>query len=186
VTTEPLTLAEAARHLRVESDDPGYSDLGAYVTAARQTVEQYLNASVAVQTRTLIRDAFPGGDGTIVLPDGPVLSVTTIAYVDTDGANQTVAAHRLVNYPYADVLEPAYGASWPSTRNQRGAVTITYQAGMMAGSPLTLANEDIKSGVKLVLGDLWQNREAQIIGTIVAVNATVDRLLYPYRRAVGI
>lgn len=180
MTVEPLSLAEAKQHLRVEDDDPYLTYLAGYITAARQTVEEYLNASVANQTRVHRLDAFPAG--AIVLPNGPVISVTSIAYVDVNGANQTVAAHlRLF-----DTITPVYGAVWPSTRDQLGAVTITYQAGMMAGSPLTLEREDIKSGIKLTLGDIWEHREGMILGAPIAVNPTVERLLHFHRRTLGV
>lgn len=180
--TEPLTVAEAARHLGVTSDDPGYSDLSSVIKAARMTVEQYLNASIVVQERVLVRDAFPS-----YLPNGPVLSITSVTYVDNDGVTQTLAssAYRLTSYDMADYIEPAYNESWPSVRNVRGAVTVTYQAGMMSGSPLILSNEDIRAGIKLVLGDLWNLRETQVIGPAVSVSKTVDNLLYPHRRQLG-
>lgn len=144
MTTEPLTVAEAARHLRVDADDPGYSDISALITAARQSVEQYLNASIVVQEHTLTLDAFP--QATIALPNGPVLSITSVQYVDTDGATQTLASgkYKLTSYTLEDYLTPAFGESWPTTRDERGAVTVTYQAGMMAGSPLTLSHENIR------------------------------------------
>lgn len=171
-------------HLRLDAGDPGISRLPDAITAARQTVEQYLNATVANRSWTVTLDAFPAG--AIRLPNGPVTAVTEIAYIDTDGAAQTVAAHRLVNYPLVDVLTPAFGESWPATRDVLGAVTITYTAGMMAGSPLALADQDIAAAILLTLGDLWENREAQIVGTIVAVNRAVESLLHPHRREIGI
>ena len=180
MTVEPLSLAEAKQHLRVEDDDPYLTYLAGYITAARQTVEEYLNASVANQTRIHRLDAFPAR--AITLPNGPVLSVTSIGYVDLNGANQTVAAHLRLY----DTISPAYGAVWPSTRDQAGAVTITYIAGMMAGSPLTLDREDVKSAIKLVLGDIWEVREGSVIGAPIAVNPTVERLLHFHRRTLGV
>lgn len=44
----------------------------------------------------------------------------------------------------------------------------------------------IKAAALLIIGDLYQNREAQIVGTIVSDNPTVQRLLYPYRQGIGI
>ena len=183
MTVEPLSLAEAKQHLRVEDDDPYLTYLAGYITAARQTVEEYLNASVANQTRVHRLDVFPAG--AITLPNGPVLSVTSIGYVDLNGANQTVSVAGLIG-PVYDTISPAYGAVWPSTRDQAGAVTITYTAGMMAGSPLTLEREDIKSAIKLVLGDIWEVREGSVIGAPIAVNPTVERLLHYHRRTLGV
>jgi uncharacterized phiE125 gp8 family phage protein len=185
VTTEPISESVAKAHLRLEDDDPFISRLSGAITAARQTVEQYLNATVANRTRTLVLDDFPGGGRGIRLPDGPVTAVTEIAYLDTSGDDQTVAAHRLVNYPLTDVLTPAYGESWPTVRDVRGAVTISYTAGMMAGSPLTLDHEDIVSGILLTLGDLWENREGQFVNSPAQINRTVANLLHFHRRDLG-
>lgn len=177
---EPISSAEAKRHSRIEDDDPYIDDIGDYITAARQHVEQYLNASIVSQTRTHVLDAFPAG--AIVLPNGPVTGITSIAYTDTDGNSATVAAH----IRRGDTLTPAYGAAWPSARGQLGAVTVTYTAGLMAGSPLALADKDIRAAILLVFADLWDNREAQIIGVSVAINPTLDRLLHLHRRELGV
>src|SRR3546814_3582103 len=99
-----------------------------------------------------------------------------------DGNAATVDSHTRSK----DVVTPAYGETWPVTRDQIGAVTITYTAGMMTGSPATLAEADITAAIKLVLGDLWDNRSAGLIGTTFAVNPTVDRLLSRPRRDLGI
>ena len=186
MATEPITTAEAMSHLRLDSDDPYIVDLPAYITAARQTVEQYLNASVVVQARTLVLGAFP--PSSIDLPNGPLISVTSVAYVDTDGATQTVDSGKYVarSLPLSDILFPDFGESWPSTRAIPGAVTITYQAGMMTGSPLALPQQDIRSAILLTLGDLWENREGQFVGVSAAVNPTVERLLHYHRRALGV
>jgi uncharacterized phiE125 gp8 family phage protein len=182
VTTEPLSTTEARAHLRVTEDDPYIADLPAYVVAARVHAEQYLNASIVVQERTLVLDRFP--PWAINLPDGPVLSVTSIAYIDTDGASQTVAAH----WRSLDTITPANFDDWPATQDRIGAVTITYQAGLMSGSPLTLPDKyaDIKSAIKLILSDLWDNRSAGIIGAGFSVNPTVERLLHFHRRNLGV
>lgn len=183
--TEPISTARATTHLRLTSDDPSYADLAANIEAARKWVENYCGISIVNQTRTLTLDAFPAG-GDIYLPNGPVISVTTIAYTDDDGNPATVSAHNLTSYELEDILTPDYDEVWPSSRTERGAVTITYEAGMMAGSPLTLDNEDLTSGILLVLGDLWENREGKVVGTIQSVNATVFNLIQLYRRKLGV
>lgn len=178
--TEPITESEARAHLRADTDDPYISELPGKITAARQHVEQLLNASIVTQTRTLILDKFP--PWSIKLPDGPVTGITSISYVDTDGVTQTVDSHTRSK----DVITPAYDEVWPDTRAQIGAVTITYTAGMMTGSPSTLANADIIAAIKLVLTDLWDNRAAQIVGVSFSVNPAVDRLLSKHVRDMGI
>lgn len=183
---EPISTAEAMSHLRLDADDPYLDALPAYITAARQTVEQYLNASVAVQERTLVLDAFP--PACIALPNGPLISVTSVSYVDTDGATQTLDSSKYVtrSLPLEDGLFPAFGESWPATQAIPGAVTITYQSGMMTGSPLMLPHQDIRAAILLTIGDLWENREGQFVGVSAIVNPTVERLLHFHRRCLGV
>jgi len=65
-----------------------------------------------------------------------------------------------------DTITPQNWEDWPATQSGRpGAVTITYQAGMMAGSPPVLEEAAIIAGIKLVLADLWDNRSGGVIGT---------------------
>lgn len=184
--TEPVSAAEAARHLRIDADDPGYADLDAKITAARQHVEQFLGVSIVQATRIVKLDAFPADREAVPLPNGPVVSLTSISYVDTDGATQAVTGAVVKSTDFDDILVPAYGTDWPTARDQVDAVTITYTAGMMSGSPLTLANENIKAGILLVLGDIWENRESQFVNVAVSVNKTLDRLLHFYRRSLGL
>jgi uncharacterized phiE125 gp8 family phage protein len=179
--TEPLSVTAAMRHLRVESDDPYLDDLPIYIKAARQHVEQHLNATIVNRMRTLVLDCFPN---TITLPVGPVLGVTSIAYVDTDGATQMLTAANVIRSK--DKVTPLFSESWPVTRRQLGAVTVTYTAGMMAGSPLTLADDDILAAIRLTLGDLWNTRESNIVGAPISINPTLDRLLATHRRDLGV
>ncbi|MDG5498965.1 head-tail connector protein [Marinobacter sp. BGYM27] len=44
----------------------------------------------------------------------------------------------------------------------------------------------IKAALLLVIGDLYENREAQIVGTIRADNPAVERLLHFYRVGMGV
>jgi len=49
-----------------------------------------------------------------------------------------------------------------------------------AGPPNEQVPPDVIAAAMLYLGDLFENREAQIVGTIVARNALADALLRPY------
>lgn len=44
----------------------------------------------------------------------------------------------------------------------------------------------IKAAVLLYVGDLYEHREAQFIGTIQSENPSADALLWPYRKGLGI
>jgi uncharacterized phiE125 gp8 family phage protein len=144
---EPVDLDEAKAHLRVDGDDEDALVSGWLVTA-RQYVSDVTARAVVATTYRMTMDRFPftpgggyrsiqsllhGGGGEIIVPRAPLLSVSSIAYVDTAGATQTLPASSYLVTGDAEPgrITPAYGLFWPSTRVQNGAVTITFTAGHM-------------------------------------------------------
>ena len=132
------------------------------------------------QTWRLSLDCFPAVD-TIYLPGAPVQSVTTISYVDTAGASQTIDAADYLLDTGVDVarLEPAYGGSWPSTRDQNGAVTIDYVLGESNAEDVP---DDLVDAVALLAGHRYENREATSVVALNAIPYGVDYLIEEYRR----
>lgn len=181
---EPLTLAEGKAHLRVlhSAED---SLIGTYLSAAVSAVEEHLRRALVTQTWRLTLDRFPCGSAPIRLPRPPLLSVSAVEYVDGDGAAQTLAAdlYQVRTDPLPGEVRLAYGATWPATRDEAGAVRITYVAGYGAAAAVPAP---IRAAILLLLGDLYTGRTANIVGTIVAANPTVAALLGPhvYREAV--
>jgi uncharacterized phiE125 gp8 family phage protein len=175
--TEPLSTAEAKTHLNVTtSDDDTY--IGTLIVAAREYVQNRIRRSLITQTIAAYFDRF---DGCFELERGPVQSITSISYVDTNGDTQVLASSvyqaDLVTVP-ARIVE-AYQQTWPGTRDQLNAVTITYVAGYGAAAAVP---QPIKQAMLLYLAHLYENRESVIVGTIVAdAPQSVDALLSPYR-----
>ena len=184
--SEPITAAEAAVFLRLDgaSDSPTPEEdfLNGLILAARLAAENYLNRTITVRQRTLILDAFP--PFVIPLPDGDVISVDTIAYVDTDGADQTVSSFILSE----DRLTPAFGETWPPTQAQIGAVTITYTAGYadINSPPENGTPENIVQSMYLIIGDMYENREAGAQGSVYQINPAQKALLDPDRIDMGV
>lgn len=155
-TFEPVTSSEAKTHLRVEYtyDDTYISNL---ITAARQRCEMYAGLSIPTQTRLLELDSFPSDDDTpIILPYGPVASISSVAYTDEDGAAQTWSG----TLYSADIsselcrLYPTVDESYPDTDESNKSVRITYVAGYsQANTPML-----IKQAVLLEVGNLYENR----------------------------
>lgn len=177
--TEPLTTAEAKAHLRVDSsDEDTYID--ALVKAARQHIEEDLGRALITQTWDYTLDAFPSDGSAIQIPRPPLVSVTSVSYVDTAGATQTVTASDYVvnTGKRKGEITLAYGAAWPATRQQANAVTIRFVAGYGAASAVP---ETIKTALRLTLGDFFDLRSGSIVGTIHATNPAVAALLGPYR-----
>jgi uncharacterized phiE125 gp8 family phage protein len=174
-TVEPVTVNEARDFLRIDFDDDEVL-VGALITAAREYVEGYTERALVNQTWTVKMDDF-WGDCVLELPYPPLSSVTSITYVDTDGASQTVAT---ATYTVDTDSEPgriylAYGKTWPTARSERNAVTITFVAGY--GAAASAVPDRAKTAIKMLVGDMYENRETVLTGTIVAEIPTVKRLL---------
>ncbi len=170
--TEPLTLEQAKAHLRVTADTQD-AKIEGMIPEARAAVEAYCNRCFCTQTLRLRLDAFPAG--VLRLPGGVVASISSLTYVDEDGAEQTLTGFQQDLDSTPARLAPAFGESWPETRAVLGAVNVTYIAGSDTVPPAVVA------AIKLVLGDLYASTESVIAGTIVAENPTVRALLDPHR-----
>ena len=119
----------------------------------------------------------------IDLPFGDVSSVDTIAYIDTDGNSATVSSHILSE----NRVTAAFGETFPATQVQIGAVTITYTAGYTpTGSPLAdTTPENIVQAIYLMIGDMFDNREAVAQGQEYRINPTAENLMFPDRIDLG-
>lgn len=174
--SEPITLAEAKAHLRVSgSDDDAL--ISALIVAARQGAEHITGRALMPQTWELALDEF--GE-VIELPRPPFSAMSSVKYIDADGALQTMAeaAYLLDTHSEPARLMPAYGESWPSTRDQANAVLIRYQAGYAGAATVP---QEIKSWMLLRVGMLYENRESVAAGVTLAEVPFVDRLLDAYR-----
>lgn len=140
--------------------------------------EHELQRSLVAQTFQLSLDAFPSD--VIELPMGPIpadgaLSIVSVKYTDTAGAEQTVdpAAYYLDAYSNVPRLMPVSG--WPSPKVQMNAVRIRYTSGH--ASPGTVP-QPIRQWILLQTATLYENREATSPG-VQPIH--VARLLDPYR-----
>jgi len=58
--------------------------------------------------------------------------------------------------------------------------------GSPSGSPSLPVPEPVRQAIKMIVGDLYENRESATTGATVSVNPTTERLLYPYRLQIGV
>lgn len=178
-STEPITVAEAKQHMRVDNDDEDLL-ISSYITAARRWCEEYTRRSFINTTWVAKLDYFPSW--MIELEKCPLSSVTSIAYVDTNGTTQTLSSslYSVSTHSTPGLLTPAYGQTWPSTRAQMDAVTITFVAGY--GTAATSIPQTIRNAVKIMTAHLYENRELIVTGTIVAqVPLSIESLLWSER-----
>lgn len=178
--TEPVTLAEARGHCRIDgpADD---ALLARYIIAAREAVEHELQRSVVSKTYELTLDEFPAG--TILLPMAPAvpgstnLSVTSVKYTDSADVEQTIAgsSYTLDGYGHQPRLVPTNG--WPTPKDAPNAVRVRYVSGPPAGE----VPSSIVAWMLLHVAAAYENREALVTAGSPQVLPSAARLLDPYR-----
>lgn len=187
-TFEPVTLAEARAHVRI---DGGEQDglLAGYLIAARQFCERDLGRALAAITLQLTLDHdWPcdrWGRPCIALPQPPATAVSLVQYVDTNGTTQTLASNQYL-FSYGDtfgLIVPAFGVTWPTVRDQIDTITVAFTAGY--GSNPGDTPEPIRQAILLLVGTYFDNREGSTISAGRVTDAIlplgVDTLLAPYR-----
>lgn len=185
---EPITLSDAKSHLRVTTDADD-TLISLWIAAAREQVEGLTGRALLPQTWELRIDRFPGWRRAVELPIAPLLAVQSIAYSAADGTLTTVDAsgYDVLQsggpraMPGRVLLSPA--ALWPIARARDAqAVRITYQAGYADAASVPAA---LRSAVLLLLGELYESREASVptrgaAPQALSDNPAVRRLLDPF------
>ena len=171
--SEPLTVAQAKSHLRVDHTDDDTLITG-YIEASRQYVEERCWCSVQAQTWKLLLNDWPHEP--LTLPRGPVVSISSVRYQTAINTWVTLASDQ-----YALLQDGrwwlAYDMQWPTTALYGWEpVEITYTAGVGASTAL-------RQAMLLLIGHWYENREAVVVTpgvTAVKVPLAVDSLLYLY------
>ena len=159
---EPVSLAEAKQHLRVDYDDDD-ALIATQIAAARGWIEKELNISMVQRT---YRAYLPQFADEINLPRPPFASLTSVQYWSDESpqALTTVAGLYEADLRQGRLLR-AYGEVYPSTAPRHDAVQITFVAGYApdSNSPINHAANvpaELRAALLLILGDLYENRES--------------------------
>lgn len=172
----PVSLLDLKLQVRLESDYQ-YEDtrLGSFLEAATELVEQSAGRQLMQATYAMTLDSFPVGS-TIKLPMPPAQSVSSIAYVDSDGNSQTLST---TAYMLDTKKEPAevrlrYNQSWPDARYQPQSVTVTWVAGSTTAADVP---ERLRQAVVMTAAHWYANREAVAAGNMETLPLAVERLI---------
>lgn len=176
--TEPVTLAEAKAQCRVETsaDD---DLLNSYIKAARIYVERYCGIRLITQTVAMRCSCFADFER---LSEAPLISVTSVAYLDTAGTSQTLATTVYENLLYG--LSPSIrlkpNQTWPGIYSSADAITVTASAGFGAASAVPAP---IAAAMKLLIAQWYDNRTPIAVGESVnELPNAAAALLANYRR----
>jgi uncharacterized phiE125 gp8 family phage protein len=164
---DPITLAEAKRHLDVVRDDQDEM-IESMITAAREWVESYTGLSFDGDTVTQTFRCFRAGISLLVCPADDDAEVT-VAYLNKAGEPVEVTGARLWRAAKPAQLLPPLNGAWPTDADGTIAVTV-------AGVPFSL-----KAAMLLMIGDLYNQREETAVGVSIAASGAVTNLCHPYR-----
>lgn len=173
-STEPLTLAQAKAHLRVEHAVED-AFITALIVAARDYCERLSGRSLIPHTFLLTLDRFPSYGQDIVLAHGPVTAVTSINYYASDLTDTLMVVstdyRTALQFMPARIRLPLASTVWPDTARADDAVRIVYTGGGSAPTSATQA-------MLLLIGHWYENRESVVTGTVsTELQITVRSLL---------
>lgn len=180
---EPVTLAEAKLHCRIDNDAED-TLLSEFIAAAREWCEVFTERAFAERTLVTRFSRFPLAGEAMLLPTAPLSSVTSITYYDASNASQTLSGGDYVvrTDTTPGSVEMADGEAWPDTFIRGDAVTVTHKV----GSP-TVADcpKRAKQAIRMIVGHWYENRESTVVGVEVKeVPQAVTALLWSLRTGV--
>jgi len=164
---EPVTLAEAKAHLRVDVSDDD-SLISAIIKAAREFCEEYLDRTLVHTQWTMRADRFPWE---FELPRPPMAQAgTTTATVVTytletqQTATLSTAEYRVDRAATPGVIRTTYAGTWPGHLFDENSVSVTWWGGY--GADGTSVPAGIRSAMLMIIGSLYEHRSAVLTGTI--------------------
>ena len=156
---EPITLAEAKSHLRVDTtaDD---TLIAGYITSAREWCEDYIDRALVTQQLTMRLDAFPAE---IELPRPPMATAGTatavsVTYTTGDSlatATLSTSSYRVDRDASPGVIRNIYNGSWPSHLLDQNSVSVTWWAGYGAAADVP---QRVKTALLMCVHEIYEKR----------------------------
>ena len=179
--TEPVTLEEAKKHLRLSPEYVGDDEkIELIISAVRARGESLTHQTWRPVQFELRCHAFPGRDDLLELPLSPLRSVEAVKYINANGVETVLPteSYKVDTDSLVGSIYPAFEKTWPEVRAERFAVRVEFSAGY----------ETIPSVIKqwtfIRIADFYANPESLIIDTQsmskVDITDVIDTLLDPY------
>lgn len=196
----PITVEEAKAFLNVTHDDHDELIEGLILAATGALDGRYgiLGRALEVQTWEMVLDRFPlCYPALIEIPLPPLIRIDSVTYLDSDAVEQTVddTTYEVDANSVPARLRPVSSGSWPSPACVINAVRVRFTAGYEpdyvnsgdevsdGSTPISTVPAPIKVALKIMVADLYENRESVTANPSNAINIpmSVDRLLSPYK-----
>ena len=175
---EPVTLAEAKAHLRVDSalEDTFIASL---ITTSRLQVEAILGVALITQNWTWRFDRWPRGG--VEFPLSPVSAVASVRIQNSDSSYSAVApANYIVDGRGAPPRLIAASTNFPNPGVAALGIEIQFAAGY--GALASDVPAPLRQAILLLVGHWFENREPFVEGAMPkSFPDAVIGLLEPYR-----
>lgn len=177
---EPVSLAEAKAHLRLDGDDED-ALVSSLIETARIHVERTLGLALLTQGWSLLLDRWPDAP-VLKFPLGPVQAVSAVEVAHADGGTQAFAPeHYFLDTASIPARLALTGSQpWPVPGRRMAGIGIAFTAGF--GDGAGDVPRPIRQALLLLVAHWFENREPVSLSAAVEVPATAAALLAPYRR----
>lgn len=177
-TVEPVSLAEAKRHCRVDTDaDNGY--IASLITAAREWCEEYMDETMVHTQYRMSLDSFPTQ---IEVPRPPMATAGTCTAVSVTytvenltTATLSTTLYRVDRDAKPGVLRPPYNRAWPPHLMDFNAVTVTWWGGR--GPDAASVPQRVKNAILWLVGMWYERRQAADATSLTEIPFGVKALL---------
>jgi len=158
-------------HLRVTNDSREDRYIQSLITTSLLMAQRRTQRRLLRETWKLVMSGFPSAH--IELPYPPLIAVTSITYIDSEGDTQTMDADEYeVDAPIGPEavrgrVRLVDGGVWPTPASVSNAVTVTFRTGYVTPgvSPETVdVPADITHARLLVIKDLYEHRGISFVG----------------------
>jgi uncharacterized phiE125 gp8 family phage protein len=181
---ELWTSAEVKNYLKVD-DSTDDTLIAAMTKAARTEVESRQNISTLNKTIVQRLERFPSSykvasdyENVIKCLVYPLVSVTSITYLDENGLSQVLSPSLYEVDTYSGIIAEAVDQDFPDTYLSLNDVTITYVAGF--GSNSTDCPADIRIAVLKLIAAMYDNRTNSIQRMPTAADIILNRYKYDW------
>lgn len=169
-TVEPVTLAEAKAHCRVDATaDDAY--IATLIQTAREWVESYLDRQLIHTELEMSLEEFPESDEEIDLPRPPMATAAgktavAVTYTLSTQATASLASNtfRIDRHATPGRIYPLYGQNWPADRlDDENAILVRWWAGY--GPSGTDVPAPIRHAILMLVGHWYDGSRQAAVST---------------------
>ncbi len=177
---EPVSLAEAKAHLRIDGTDEDIL-IGSLIVTSRLHIEAEMGLALVTQGWSWFTDAWPRG-ASLTLPLRPVQSIAAVRTYDDAGVATTLSpdAYFLDGAGKPARLVRQGALAWPKPGRIANGIEIALVAGY--GDAAADVPEPIRHAILLLVAHWHEHRSPLEVGPLAQPPPDmVEKLLKPYR-----